>query len=319
MPAISVVIPLYNKGMHIERAINSVRNQTFQDFEIIVVEGGSTDNGKQIVSSISDDRIRLILQSSRGVSRARNEGVHASISELIAFLDADDEWMPCHLEELMKLKSNFPSAAIFATEYFIITEKGNKKCPNIKYVPKAPWSGLLDHYFLVVSSGEAPFLISTMAIHKKNFIKMGGFLPEWNWAEDHELWGRIALYYPIAYSRKCGAYWHLDAQNRLGHRPPPLEMEPVYATVKNFLLENLIQGEKLSEINEFLALKEIEFSIRLYQAGERSRAILLMRNCETKLFKFYKIKWRIIFIIPTRGYFLFKLWQNKIFRLFHIC
>jgi glycosyltransferase involved in cell wall biosynthesis len=310
MPAVSIVIPLYNKGVHIERTIESVRNQTFQNFEIIVIDGGSTDDGPKIVAAISDPRIHLILQDSKGVSNARNEGVRASSSELIAFLDADDEWLPCHLEELSRLVSNFPSAGIFATSYSIIDEHGNKKSPKIKYVPKAPWSGLLSHYFLVVSSGEAPFLISTMAIRKDIFIKTGGFLPQWNWAEDHELWGRMALHYPIAYSWKCGACWHHDAQNRLGHQPPPLEMEPVYATVKNFLSENMVQGEQLCQLQEFLALKEIDFSIRLYQAGERSRARLLLKNCETKLFKLQKMKWQIFFLLPYRVYHLLKSLKN---------
>lgn len=310
MPTLSIVIPLYNKGAHIERTIESVWNQTFQDFEIIVIDGGSTDDGPKIVTSMSDPRIRLISQVSKGVSNARNEGVNASTSELIAFLDADDEWFPCHLEELLRLVSNFPNAGIYATGYSIIDEMGNKKSPHIKYVPRDPWCGLLPHYFLIVSSGEAPFLISTMAIRKYIFNKMGGFLPQWNWAEDHELWGRIALHYPIAYSWKCGAYWHHDTQNRLGHRPPPLEMEPVYATVKDFLSVNRVQGELLYELKEFLAMKEIDFSIRLYQAGEYSRARLLLKNCKTKLFKFQKMKWRIIFLIPNRGYRLLKLLIN---------
>ena len=89
---ISVVIPLYNKEKYIKRAIESVLNQTFQKFEIIVVNDGSTDKSAEIVQNIKDPRIRLINQKNAGVSAARNRGIQEAKYEYIAFLDADDFW-----------------------------------------------------------------------------------------------------------------------------------------------------------------------------------------------------------------------------------
>ena len=89
---ISVVIPLYNKEKQIKRTIQSVLTQTFQDFEIVIVNDGSTDNSTIEVEKIKDSRIRLIHQENAGVSAARNKGIEEAKYELIALLDADDEW-----------------------------------------------------------------------------------------------------------------------------------------------------------------------------------------------------------------------------------
>ena len=94
VPAISVVIPLYNKVKYIRRALDSVLNQTSADLEVIVVDDGSTDGGGHVVLRQHDGRVRLIRQGNKGVSVARNRGVSEARADLIAFLDADDEWLP---------------------------------------------------------------------------------------------------------------------------------------------------------------------------------------------------------------------------------
>ena len=93
-PAVSVVIPLYNKDKYIARALDSVFGQTCQDFEVIVVDDGSTDNGAEIVRSYKDRRLRFIRQANAGPGAARNHGIQESRAPLLAFLDADDEWLP---------------------------------------------------------------------------------------------------------------------------------------------------------------------------------------------------------------------------------
>ena len=88
MPFFSIIIPLYNKELFIKATINSVLNQTFNDFELIIVDDGSTDNSHQIVSKYQDSRILLIKQENQGVSEARNSGIKLSKSNYIAFLEA---------------------------------------------------------------------------------------------------------------------------------------------------------------------------------------------------------------------------------------
>ena len=146
-PDISIVIPLLNKGPHIQRALQSVMDQTIQNFEIIVVDGGSTDYGPDVVKEFNDPRIRFIQQKGTGVSTARNQGVSISQSDFIAFLDADDEWMPHHLETIQKLRKEFPQAGAYTTAYKIQEASGKVRWAKYEAIPPAPWKGLIPNYF----------------------------------------------------------------------------------------------------------------------------------------------------------------------------
>ncbi|MEN9306556.1 MAG: hypothetical protein RL173_488 [Fibrobacterota bacterium] len=115
MTTFSVVIPLYNKESMIQATLNSVLAQTFPDFEIVVVDDGSTDGGPVIVGGYNDPRIRLFTQANRGVSAARNRGVAEARGKYIAFIDGDDEWAPGFLEAIFEAAQRFPSANLFGT------------------------------------------------------------------------------------------------------------------------------------------------------------------------------------------------------------
>ena len=109
-PTISIVIPLFNKEAYIRRSIDLGFAQTFADFEVIVVDDGSTDDSADIVRRYSDPRIRLIRQENAGVSAARNRGIAAATTPFVALLDADDEWRPGFLEKVSHALSCYPDA-----------------------------------------------------------------------------------------------------------------------------------------------------------------------------------------------------------------
>ncbi|MCD8295943.1 MAG: glycosyltransferase [Prevotella sp.] len=128
----SVVIPLYNMADTIKRTINSALNQTCQDFEIIVVDDGSKDNSASIAQEIDDNRITVIRQPNGGVSVARNNGMEHANGQFITFLDADDEYMPEHLETLKRLIDTYPDYNVYATSYKLI-KGGLPKIKNLRF------------------------------------------------------------------------------------------------------------------------------------------------------------------------------------------
>lgn len=207
-PAVSVVIPLYNKEREVERAIRSVLAQTVQDFEVVVVNDGSTDRGPEIVASIADPRIRLIHQDNQGVSAARNRGIAESRSDLIAFLDADDEWKPWFLETVLRLRSKFPQAGVFATHYLFCDGEGKYSVPGLRGVPPPPWEGILENYFAVASRSDPPLWTSAVAVTKAAITAVGGFPVGVKSGEDLLTWARLATRCGIAYaSRPSAIFW----------------------------------------------------------------------------------------------------------------
>lgn len=115
MPKFSVIIPLYNKAAYIRNTLNTVLVQEFMDFEIIIVNDGSTDNSDQIVKSISDARIHYFYQENQGASQARNKAIELATGEYLALLDADDIWDSHHLKTINQLIMEHPRQKVFAT------------------------------------------------------------------------------------------------------------------------------------------------------------------------------------------------------------
>ena len=112
-PKVSVIIPLYNKADYIKRAIDSVLLQTEDNFELIVINDGSTDNSETIVSRYNDPRVLLVNQENQGVAKTRNRGVILAQSRLVSFLDADDEWDPHFLETMINLTYKYPNSGLY--------------------------------------------------------------------------------------------------------------------------------------------------------------------------------------------------------------
>jgi len=306
----SVIIPLYNKGPYIARAIESVLHQTIQNFEIIVIDGGSHDDGPKIVKDFSDPRIHFLVQNGKGVSNARNEGVNHAKNEFIAFLDADDEWMLKHLETILRLLEKFPEAGMFTTAYKIQTAEGKLRWADYKYIPDAPWEGLLPDYFKSGALGEYPVWTSVVVIPKKIFYAVGGFPEGYWWAEDADLFGKIALKYPVAFSWIFGAIYHYDTLNRACDREcPPDYEEPFIRTARAALVRREVPVKFVESLNEYIARREIGWAYRYRQAGKIDRARAILKHCKTKWF--YKEKKRLLFQINFRDPLILFLRDKK--------
>jgi glycosyltransferase involved in cell wall biosynthesis len=208
IPAISVVMPLYNKGHEVGRAIQSVLAQTFADYELLVVDDGSTDSGPDIVTACDDPRIRMIRQENAGVSAARNRGIAEARAELIAFLDADDEWYPEFLSKIISLTENYPEANVYATTYWMQKNDGSKRKAVLKKIGHGFLEGLLNSYFLIAAYSEPPLFSSAVAVNKDAFNAIGGFPVGIQCGEDLLTWARLASQNSIAFSTDALSIFH---------------------------------------------------------------------------------------------------------------
>ena len=299
----SVIIPLLNKGPYISRAIKSILKQTIQDFEIIIIDGGSEDEGPKIVKNFNDSRINFLIQSGKGVSNARNEGTKFAKYDFIAFLDADDEWMPTHLGTIQSLIEKFPGAGMFTTAYKNQYADGTLKWANYQYIPDRPWEGILPDYFRSGAIGEYPVWTSVVVIPKKIFYEMGGF-PEGYWyGEDADLFGKIALKYPVAFSWEFGATYHYDTLNRACDRVlPPDYQEPFVKTAHTALAKGEIRKDLTDSLIEYIWKKEYDRAYRYAKAGFPTTGKAILKQFTTKWTYKERIKWFLLINFPEPVY-----------------
>ena len=197
----SVIIPTYNRLELLKRAIDSVMNQTFQEFEIIVVDDCSSDDTWEWLKKNKDERIRPFRNSeNKGPSINRNFAVDKSTYKYLAFLDDDDFWYENHLSSLRDIITSFPNAGLFSNSYII--NYGYRKVEAIhdnKFLNDTTTEFNIFKCFSNTNSLCAP---SATVIPKNIYLEVGGFDPKVSIAEDIDLQVRIGLKYPIVHSRK---------------------------------------------------------------------------------------------------------------------
>lgn len=204
MSKFSVVITVYNKEKYIADTLKSVLAQTFTDFEVVILNDGSTDNSEAEILKFKDSRIRYFSQENKGAAGARNAAISKAQNKYIALLDADDYWYPFYLEEQNKSIEAYPEESVFATATQI---KRNKTIFDNQYsVNLKTDNPIKANYF------EGSFLTSLLhssstVVHKNVFKKVGNYDPTIKSGEDTDLYIRIGLEYEIIFSsRICAIY-----------------------------------------------------------------------------------------------------------------
>ena len=214
----SIIIPLFNKAPYVAKTIQSVLNQTYTGYELVIVDDGSIDDSSVIARQIikGHANCRLIRQENAGVSVARNNGVAASQGEYLCFLDADDWWESTFLEEMSKLIEEFPEAGIYGTNYTIVNETKRKTRIAKIGVEEGFEKGYINYCQAYAKTMYMPLTSISVAIPRKVFEEMQGFPPGIKLGEDFLLWVRIALKYKVAFLNKPLAYYNqdVDAENR---------------------------------------------------------------------------------------------------------
>jgi len=208
-PYFSVVIPLYDKEKYISKTLESVLKQTFENFEIIVIDDGSTDKSCEIVRSIKDSRIRLIRQENGGPSKARNRGIQEAKGEFIAFLDADDEWLPEKLEKQYEFHCENPNVVWSCTGY---RAEGGKRTEQFLYAEEGVLDDALDAIVKGVSINSSTAAIQRDVFDDNRLL----FNESVRRSEDREVWLKMACLFPkIGYIKKVLTIYRVNAQGSL--------------------------------------------------------------------------------------------------------
>lgn len=216
---ISVVIPLYNKEKSIASTLRTVLNQTFSDYEIVIVNDGSTDGSVEEIEKVQDDRIRLVHQPNAGVSAARNRGIEEAKGDLIAFLDADDEWKPEYLATQYHLFQKYPECSVFACNYEFRDVSGKVTPTLIHKLPFVGGDGILSNYFEVASCSHPPICSISVMVKKQVMQAIGGFPVGVTSGEDLLTWARLSINDHIAFCKRSLAIYNLGEGYDYTHLP----------------------------------------------------------------------------------------------------
>ena len=209
MPSFSILIPVFNKEKFVAKTIKSVLSQTFADFEIIVINDGSTDKSEAEILAIADERIRYFSKKNEGVAVARNIGIAKASADYICFLDADDFWFPNFLQTMNHYIQKLPDEKVFACAIEIET---NKKTFPAKYSINKKSDYEIVNFF-EASQKEAVLWTSAVCIHKEVFKKSGVFDEQLKISEDTDLWIRIGLNYKVVFIQQILARYVFDEKS----------------------------------------------------------------------------------------------------------
>jgi glycosyltransferase involved in cell wall biosynthesis len=297
-PAVSVVIPLYNKEKHIGRTVGSVLSQTFRDFEIVVVDDGSTDDSPRRVERLGDPRIRIIRQENSGVSVARNRGAEEAAASLIAFLDADDEYKPDFLAWSLERFHEMPDIGAVAFNFEIAD--GDK--PRRSAIMPTENSMLLGigEYCRLGLQASAIFSSSVM-VKKEVLRRIGGFPKEVKAGEgeDIDTWLRLIEASTVFFDSRVAAVYYRDAEVHASVRNPPPKVPYFFKTLDRVVgkTPNLTPSalRYVAEVKNRFVLSYAARQIRFHSPAEGRNALLA---CDTRVFRGEKWKWVMISLLP---------------------
>lgn len=220
-------MPLYNKAPFVVEALESILSQTYAAHEIIVVDDGSTDDGVSLVESLAHPAIRLIQQRNAGVAAARNTGVQAATGDFIAFLDADDRYLPGFLTAINNLAHDFPSAGLLATAFRRFSDgRGSISYANSS-LPQLH-RGLVKDFYAQWCRG-AFVSASSLAIRTTAFRESGIQFPAGErLGEDQDVWFRMAERYPLAYDPTVYCEYRVNVSGSATHAAQVVDLLPCY-------------------------------------------------------------------------------------------
>ena len=306
----SIIIPTFNSALTIERALKSIINQTFRNFEVIIVDSESKDSSIEVISEFTNDsRLKIISQRKLGPSIARNTGVGKAQNKYIAFLDADDEWDPKYLENVYQaIKLNPNCGMVCCARYY----KDNvTKNTNLIIAEKYKGKILEINYF------ENPHIFShtsSTVVEKNVFNKVGGFNKEQVTQEDLTLFALVALTKPTIY---CGfplSYYYGNVGGQATSRIKGSYIRYIDASIKFNLTYKLwnLRGRDNKIFKIFLKYELRHYIIHALRLNDFNLIKVILENIDgdiLNLFPFFEIKfyrmpslkiWNKFYILTTK-------------------
>lgn len=208
-PVVSVIIPNYNQARYLGEAIQSVLDQTYRSFEIVVVDDGSTDNSRELVS-LFGGKVRYLWQENQGLGAARNQGILAARGEIIGLLDADDEWHPAFLEKMVSLAAQHPRATVFYCGAQTMDEDG-RELPQQLGGPAIPPETIYQKIL------RANFLIPSTILMRRSVLMAAGMFEQSirsiHGCEDWDLWLRLLPKHLFVGAQKCLVRYRLHGES----------------------------------------------------------------------------------------------------------
>lgn len=299
MPVFTVVIPLYNKAGYIKNTLATVYAQTFQDFEVIVVNDGSTDGSGRIFENHSYARLTYLKTDNAGAAAARNTAISKAQGQLIAFLDADDEWMPSHLEKLLGLHVQYPQAGMLALRYYIknpgsaVLEK-----PVLNGIPD-DFTGIVPDFFAASITNRLAVSIS-IAVPRGVFAATGLFNESYTNSEDTDMWVRIGLHYPVALGSSYTSVYNFHI---------PQSLSKIRLTEQKIMDFSAYAGDEQNNpgLNAFLNMYRLEYALKYRTAGAIIQSRELLKQVPPAKIS---LKKKVLFSLPP---FMLRLmlWLKK--------
>lgn len=295
-PSISIVIPLFNKEKYITKCIQSVLNQSIADFELLIIDDGSTDNSIEKINQFKDVRIRIIHQPNSGVSAARNKGIHNAKAHWVALLDADDLWHKDHLKTLLSLTQTYPHHEFFSTRLTLNPKSIGKRVSEDQEITNYP-EYVLKHNWGAHSS-------SVMA-SKNLWQKVGGFPEGENLGEDIVTWLKLSQISNLVLSGISDIFYTTGDANSLVNKGnnPNVNIIKDDALVK--YIEEIEKNQKLSQekLKSLVELKNKMLLARVFalisKGKNKEASPFLARSQKTILFKKHWLICRIAVSLPS--------------------
>jgi glycosyltransferase involved in cell wall biosynthesis len=281
-PRFSVVIPLYNKAPYIRRAVDSVLAQTLEDFELVVVDDGSTDGSGELVKAYTDPRLRYVWQSNAGECAARNRGIEESRSEWISYLDADDEYLPEFLAEFSEVRHQFPDVSVIFSNYEVVVGKTHEGwCAEGLTRPFV----VNDYFRFCLMRGQGMSCSST-ATTREVIRRVGGFPVGITLAGDLDAFARLAWgagevavipkRLAVFHNDVVGSRWVAESNGRRQRRIPPYSA--YQATYRRWLCEGKIPEHLQKSTHEWMNRRLIVLAGDWARLGRKREGRALLRR-----------------------------------------